>query len=63
MIEEGIEQYEEEDYEETTCSTSHILFRNYVDYFLPPYYYECIWNKYTSVDGQVFNGKNSKKSS
>ena len=63
MIEEDIEQYEEEDYEDPTCSTSSRLCRDYFDDLLPPYYYESIWKKYTSVGGQVFNGKNSKKSS
>ena len=61
MIEEDIEQCEEYDYEENTCSTSYILCRDDVDYFLPPYYHEPIWNESTSVSGQVFNGKNSKK--
>ena len=63
MIEKDIEQYEEEDYEEPTCSTSGILCRGDFDYFLPPYYDESIWQESTSVSGQVFNGKNSKKSS
>ena len=63
MIEEDIELYEEENYEEPTCSTSGILCRDDVDYFFPPSYDESIWKKYISVDGQMFNGKNSMKSS
>ena len=63
MIEEDIEQYEEEYYEEPTCSTSVILCRDYFYDFFPPYYDESIWHKSTSGGGQVLNGKNSKKSS
>ena len=43
MIEEDIVQYEEEDYEETTCSTSYILCRDDFDYLLPPSYDKSIW--------------------
>ena len=61
MIEEDIEQYEEEDYEQARCNTLGILCRNYVYVLFTPYYYESIWNIPISVDGQVFNGKNYKK--
>ena len=61
MIEENNEKYEQEDYEETTCSTSYILCRDDFYDFFPPYYDESIWQKSTSVGGQVFNGKNSKR--
>ena len=61
MLEQDIEKYEEEDYEDTTCSTSYILCRDYFDDFFPPSYDESIWQESTSVSGQVFNGKNSKK--
>ena len=61
MIEEEIEQYEEEDYEETRCSTLVKLHRDDVDGFLTPSYDESIWQRPTSVGGQVFNGKNYKK--
>ena len=63
MIEEDIEQYDEEYCEETTYSASYILFRDDFYDFLPPYYDKFICQKSTSVGGQVFNGKNSKKSS
>ena len=62
MIEEDIEQYEEEDYEQPTCITLGRLCRDDIDDVLPPYYDESIWKKYTSVGGQMFNGKNSKES-
>ena len=42
MIEKDIEQYEEEYYEETTCSASYILCRDDVDDLFPPYYDESI---------------------
>ena len=61
MIEEDIEQYEEEDYEDTKWSTSYILCRDDVDDFFPVSYDESVWKKSTSNGGQVFNGKNSKK--
>ena len=35
--------YEEEDYEETTCSTSYILCRDDVDDLFPPSYNESFW--------------------
>ena len=63
IIEEDIEQYDEEDCEEETCTKSYILCRDYFYDFLPPYYDESIWQESTSVGGQVFNGKNSKTSS
>ena len=59
--EEDMEQYEKEDYEKPTCSTLIILCMDDFDDFLHPYYDESIWKKSTSVDGQVFNGNNSKK--
>ena len=43
MIEEEIEQYEEEDYEDTTWSTSYISCRDNVDDFLLPTYDESTW--------------------
>ena len=61
IIEEDIEQYDEEYSEEKTCSTSYILCRDDVYDLFPPYYDESIWQESTSADGQVFNGKNSKK--
>ena len=61
IIEEDIEQYDEEDCEENTCSTSYILCRDDFYVLFPPYYDESIWQESISVDGQVFNGKNSKK--
>ena len=61
MIEEDIEQHEEEYYEDTTWSTSYILCMDDVDDLFPPSYDESIWKESTSVGGQVFNGKNSKK--
>ena len=59
---EDLEQYEEEDYEEPSCSTSSRFVRDDFDDFLLPYYDESIWKKYTSVSGQMFNGRNSKES-
>ena len=61
MIEEDNEQYEEEYYEDARCSTSGRLCRDDVDGLLTPSYDESIWQESTSVGGQVFNGKNSKK--
>ena len=61
MIEEDIEQYEEEDFEEPRCNTLGILCRNDVDDLFPPSFDESIWQESTSVGGQVFNGKKSKK--
>ena len=51
MIEEYVEQYEEEDYEDTTCSTSYIVCRDDFDELFPPYYDESIWQESTSVSG------------
>ena len=62
MIGEDLEQYEQEDYEQTSCSTSSRFSRDDVDDFLLPSYDESILQKSTSVGGQMFNGKNSKES-
>ena len=62
MIKEDLEQYEEEDYEYPSCSTSGRFIRDDVDDFFVPSFYEVIWKKYTSVLGQMFGGNNSKES-
>ena len=62
MIEEDLEQYEEEDYEEPSSSTSSRFNRDDVNDFCIPAYDELIWNKSTSVVGQMFDGNNSKES-
>ena len=61
LIEEYLEQYEEEDYEDPSCSTSGRFIRDDVDEFFLPAYDEVIWQKSTSVVGQMFNGKKSKE--
>ena len=60
--EEYCRQYEEEDYGDTLCITSGRFSRHDVDELLLPAYDEVIWQKYTSVVGQMFGGKNSKES-
>ena len=62
MIEENLDQYEEEDYEEPSSSTSGSFSRDDVNDFCIPAYDELIWNKSTSVVGQMFSGDNSKES-
>ena len=62
VIEEDLEQYDEEEYEEPSCSTSGRFSRDDVDYLFLPYYDESIWYKYTSFGVEMFNGKNSKES-
>ena len=62
VIEEDLEQYEEEDYEEPSSSTSGRFSRDDVNDFCIPAYDELIWNKSTSVVGQMFGGNNSKES-
>ena len=62
VIEEDLEQYEEEDYEYPSCSTPGRFSRDDVDDFCLPTYDEFIWQKSTSVVGQMFGGKNSKES-
>ena len=63
VIGEDLEQYEEEDYEEASYSTSSRFSRDDVDDFLLSYYDEIIWQKSTSVVGQMFNVKNYEESS
>ena len=62
VVEQDLEQYEEEVYEEPSCSTSGRFSRDDVDDLLIPSYDEAIWEKSTSVVGQMFGGKNSKES-
>ena len=62
VIKEDLEQYEEEDYEEPSSSTSGRFSRDYFDDFLLLFYDEVIWHKSTSVVGKMFDGKNSKES-
>ena len=51
VIEEDLEQYEEEDYEEPSCTTSgRFSWDDFDDFFLS-YYDESIWHKSTSVGG------------
>ena len=61
-IEEYLRNYEEEDYEDPSCSTSGRFNRDDVDDLCLPFYDEVIWWKYTSGVGQIFGGKNSKVS-
>ena len=62
MIGEDLEQYEEDGYEDPSCSTSGRCSSNYVDYLWLLAYDESIWNKSTSVNGQILNERNSKES-
>ena len=60
MIEEDLEQSVEEGYEGPSCSTSGRCIRNDMDDIWLPDYDESIFNKYTIINGQMFNGRNSK---
>ena len=62
MINEEIKHYDEEDYEEPSCSTSGRFIMDDVDDLFLPSCDESIWHKYTSVGGQIFDGRNSKES-
>ena len=62
MIEEYLEQYEQEDYEDPSCNTSCKFSRDDAGDFFLPYCDESIWHKSTSVGDQMFNGGNSKES-
>ena len=55
VIEEDLEQYEEEDYEEASYSTSSRFSRDDVDDLLLPYYDELKWKKYTCFFGRMFS--------
>ena len=57
--EEDPEKYEEEDYEDPSCSTSGRGSRNDVDSFSLSAYDQTLWQKSTSIHGQMFNGRNS----
>ena len=59
--EEDLEQSEEEGYEEPSCSTSGRGSRNDVDAFRLSAYDQTLWQKSTSIHGQMFNGRNSKE--
>ena len=59
--EEDLEHSEEEGYEEPSCSASGRGSRNDVDAFRLSAYDQTLWQKSTSIHGQMFNGRNSKK--
>ena len=61
VIEENLDQYEEEYYEEPSSSTSGSFSRDDVNDFCIPAYDELIWKRSTSVVGQMFGGNNSKE--
>ena len=61
MIEDDLEQSEGEGYEEISCNKSGRCSRNDMNDVWIPSYDETILQKYTSINGQMFNGRNSKK--
>ena len=62
MVGKKFEEYEEEGYEEPSCSSSSRFIRDDVYELFRLEYDEFIWQKSTSVVGKMLHGKNFKES-